>query len=135
MSLQEFLNANPIDNLTEEVVISDRFKDKDGKLLKFQIRVMNSRELGEYRKRAVKITKGKKYEVDSQQLLTAIVINHTVVPDFKDAVSIKKLGCMTPEDYLHKVLLPGEIDDLAQKIQYLSGFNRDMDELVEEVKN
>lgn len=64
-----------------------------------------------------------------------IVINHTVEPNFKDAESIKKMGVMTPEDYLHKVLLPGEIDDLALKIQELSGFNKDFEELVDEAKN
>lgn len=58
-TLQEFLNNNPIDNLQDEVVVSDRFKDKDGNLMKFKIRVMTSRELGEYRKKAIKVRKGK----------------------------------------------------------------------------
>lgn len=135
-TLQEFLNSNPIDNLEEEVAISDRFKDAEGNLMKFKIRVMTSRELGEYRKKALKIGKrGKSYEVDSQVLTNSIVVNHTVVPDFRDAESIKKMGVMTPEDYMHRVLLPGEIDDLALKIQELSGFNKDFEELVDEAKN
>lgn len=135
MTLQDFLNANPIDGLTEEVVISDRFRDKDGNLMKFKIRVMTSGDLGEYRKKAVKVKKGKNFEVDSQVLTTSIVVNHTIVPDFKDAESIAKLGCLNPEEYLHKVLLPGEIDDLALRIQELSGFNKDFEELVDEAKN
>eukprot|EP01113_Clastostelium_recurvatum_P028393 TRINITY_DN34366_c0_g1_i1.p3 TRINITY_DN34366_c0_g1~~TRINITY_DN34366_c0_g1_i1.p3 ORF type:complete len:136 (-),score=4.75 TRINITY_DN34366_c0_g1_i1:10-417(-) len=135
MNLQDFLNSNPIDGLTDEVAISDRFKDKDGKLMRFKIRVMNSRELGEYRKKAMKVRKNKDVEVDSTMLTTAMVINHTVEPDFKNADSIKKMGCASPEDYLHKVLLPGEIDDLALKIQELSGFNKDFEDLVKEAKN
>jgi hypothetical protein len=136
-TLQKFLNTNPIDGLTEEVPISERFKDEKGKLLKFKIRVMSSVELGEYRKKAMKVNpKSKnKVEVDANQLTSAIVINHTVDPNFKDAESIKEMGCSTPEAYLNKVLLPGEIDDLSERIQSLSGFNKSMDDLVEEAKN
>jgi len=37
-TLQEFLNAHPIDGLTDEVVVSPRFKDKDGNILKFNMK-------------------------------------------------------------------------------------------------
>lgn len=136
--LQKFLNTNPIDGLTEEVPISDRFKDEKGDLLKFKIKVMSSTDLGEYRKKAMKFNpknKNSKVEVDTNQLTSAIVINHTVDPNFKDAESIKATGCSSPEAYLNKVLLPGEIDDLSERIQSLSGFNKTMDDLVEEAKN
>lgn len=135
-TLQEFLNANPIDNLTDEVPVSDRLKDKDGNLYKFKIQVMSSEALGQYRKKAMKIDQKKKsVEVDTAKLSKDIVINHTLVPDFKDAESIRKMGCLNPEQYLNKVLLPGEIEELAERIQKLSGFNKDFNELVEEAKN
>lgn len=136
MSLQDFLNANPIDGLTDEVVISDRFKDANGALLKFKIRVANSEELGNYRKKSMKVdAKKKTVEVDSAQLTQDIVINHTIYPNFKDAQSLQKLGCTTPSQYLTKVLLPGEIEQLALSIQRLSGYDKEMDELVDEAKN
>ena len=137
MSLQEFLNANPIDNLTDEVAISDRFKDKEGKLLKFKIKAMNSDEFEDLRKKSMKVSAGKRrtVELDLKQFNNAIVIGFTLEPNFKDAESIKKIGCMTPEQYLDKVLLPGEIAELSNQIQQLSGFNKDMDELVDEAKN
>src|SRR5690625_5143706 len=137
MSLQEFLNANPIDNLTDEVAISDRFKDKEGKLLKFKIKAMNSDEFEDLRKKSMKVSAGKRrtVELDLKQFNNSIVIGFTLEPNFKDAESIKKIGCMTPEQYLDKVLLPGEIAELSNQIQQLSGFNKDMDELVDEAKN
>jgi len=135
MSLQDFLNDNPVDNLTEEIVVSPRFRDKEGNLLKFTIKAMTSQEFEEIRKSATQIRKGRKVEFDAQKFNLRIVINHTVVPDFKDAESIKKMGCRTPEDYVNKVLLSGEITTLMQKIQELSGFDVDMEELVEEAKN
>lgn len=135
MSLQDFLNANPVDGLTEEVIVSKRFKDAEGNLLKFKIKAMTSAEFEDVRKRSTTIHKKGKVEFNAQQFNTTSVINNTLEPDFKDAASIQKLGCTTPEQYLNKVLLPGEIATLAERIQRLSGFDVDMDELVEEAKN
>jgi hypothetical protein len=134
-ALQEFLNAHPVDGLTEEVVISDRFRGPDGELLKFKIKVMTNRAFEDARKKSTIVKKGGKVEFDLQRFNNAIVIEHTLVPDFKDAASIQRLGCATPEDYLNRVLLPGEITELADRIQRLSGFNRSLDDLVEEAKN
>lgn len=137
ITLQEFLNANPIDNLTADVLISERFKDAEGNLLKFKIKAMTNEEFNQIRKKAtVMHTKGKRrVEMDIKTLNDEIVIQNTLVPDFKDAESIKKLGCHSPEQYLNKVLLPGEITELALQIQQLSGFDQDLEDLVEEAKN
>lgn len=135
-TLQAFLNANPVDDLTAEVVVSDRFKDEKGNLLKFKIRAMSSDEFEDCRKKSMSTIVGKrrKVEMDLRKFNNSIVINNTIEPNFKDAESIKQLGCTTPEEYLNKVLLPGEIVELSSQIQQLSGF-KDMDELVEEAKN
>lgn len=137
-SLQEFLNANPVDNLVQEVVISDRFKDKEGNLLKFKIKAMTNEEFEAARKKATRLNlqKGKRQmEFDARTFNEAVVINNTIDPDFKNAESIKSLGVLTPEQYLNKVLLAGEIAELSQQIQILSGFDKDVNALAEEVKN
>lgn len=135
MTLQDFLNAHPVDNLTEEVVVSDRFKDADGNVLKFKIKAMTNPEFDELRKRSTEIKKNRKIEFDVSKFNCGVVINHTIEPSFKDAESIKKLGCATPEEYLNKVLLAGEIATLAEHIQRVSGFTTEMSELVDEAKN
>ena len=135
MNLQEFLNAHPVDNLTEDVVVSQRFKDEKGSILKFKIKAMTSQEFDEIRRACTTNRKGRRVEFDAQKFNLKVVINHTLVPNFKDAESLQKLGCPTPEDYVQKVLLAGEIVTLAQKIQELSGFDIELDELVEEAKN
>lgn len=135
MSLQDFLNSNPIDGLIEEVVVSKRFVDADGNILKFKIKAMTAPEFEDIRKRSTVIQKKGKVEFNAQRFNNTSVINNTIEPNFKDADSIKKLGCATPEDYLNKVLLPGEIATLSDRIQRLSGFDTDMEELVEEAKN
>ena len=80
---------------------------------------------------------GRKGKVDfnTQQFNNTLVIEHTIEPSFKDAESLKKVGAINLENYLNKVLLSGEIATLAEEIQKLSGFNVEMDSLVEEAKN
>lgn len=134
-NLQDFLNANPVDNLTEEVAVSPRFKDKDNNLLKFKVKAMTNAEFDEIRKAATTVKKGRKIEFDAHKFNLQMVVNHTVEPNFKQVDSIKKLGCSTPEEYVQRVLLAGEVSTLATKIQELSGFDVSMEELVEEAKN
>lgn len=134
-TLQDFLNENLVNGLTDEVVISPRFKDKEGKLLKFKIKALSSPEFESIRKRCMTIGKKGKVDFNTQQFNNSIVIEHTIEPNFKDAESLAKVGAINPEDYLNKVLLSGEIATLAEEIQKLSGFNVDMDSLVEEAKN
>lgn len=134
MNLQEFLNANPIDDVTEEVVISPRFKDEQGNPLKFTIKAMTEDEFEDIRKRSTQVGK-KKVEFDSRKFNLHVAINNTINPDFKNADSIKKLGVSSPEEYVKRVLLAGELATLVQKISELSGFDVEMSELVEEAKN
>lgn len=135
MNLQDFLIANPVDNLTEEVVVSPRFKDEKGNPLKFTIKAMTPAEFEEIRKKSTHIRKGKQVEFDNQLFNLSIAINNTINPDFRNAESIKKLGVNTPEEYVQKVLLAGELSTLVQRINELSGFDVGMNDLVEEVKN
>jgi hypothetical protein len=107
-------------------------------MLKFKIKAMTNDEFEEIRKAAASIStkKGKRsISFDTKRFNELVVINNTIDPNFKDAESIKKLGCITPEQYLNKVLLAGEIVELSQQIQTLSGFELEIDELVEEAKN
>ena len=134
-TLQDFLNRNLVDNLTKEVAISDRLRDENGALLKAKIQTMTVKELNALRKDNTKINKKGKPEVDTEKLNTAIVIENTIDPNFKDAESMKLTGCIKPEQYLDKVLLSGEVATLSDEILKFSGFNTSMNELVDEVKN
>ncbi|MNB80547.1 Phage XkdN-like protein [compost metagenome] len=135
MNLQDFLNTHLVDELTDEVAISPRFVDSNGKPLLFKIKAMTGQEFDEIRKACTTLKKGRKVEFDSQRFNLKVIINHTAEPNFKDAASIKQVGVTTPEEYVQRVLLAGEIATLAQKISELSGFDVDMSDLVEEAKN
>lgn len=134
-ALQDFLNANTIDNIIEEVVVSDRFRDKDGNLLKFKVKAMTEDEYEEARRGATKIGKKGKTEFDERKFSYAVLTNNVIEPCFKDPESMKKVGCVTSEQYISKVLLAGEISTLVSEITRISGFGTDTDELINEVKN
>jgi len=129
-ALLEFLIENPVDNLTAEVIVSSRLAK-----FPFKIKGMTGPEFSEYQKLSTKISRHKKVEFDSKTFNELVVLNHTLEPNFRDAESIKKAGCQTPEQFLYKSLLAGEINELAQQITALSGFDKDIEDTVEEAKN
>lgn len=63
-----------------------------------------------------------------------IVINGTVDPNFKDKELMKKFDVVTPRDAVEKLLLPGEIGEVAKEITKLCGVTT-QSEVDEDVKN
>lgn len=132
--LTDFLLNNTVENLTEEIIVSDRFK-VDGEILKFKIKAVNPDEFSDLQKQCTKVGKKGKVNFDSKMFNEQLIINYTVDPNFKDAEVVKKAGCMTPEQLVNKVLLAGEVATLVEEISALSGFDKDLEELREEAKN
>lgn len=129
-TLLEFLADNPVDNITEDVVISQRLAK-----FPFKIRAMTGDEFTEYQKMATTIARHKKASFDSKLFNEQVIINHTVEPNFKDAATLKKVGCTTPQQFINKCLLAGEISELTKRISALSGFDTEINEVVAEAKN
>lgn len=137
--LKDFLLENA-DVITKEVevVVSPRFRDKEGNLLKFKIRPMSGEEFGKYQKQCTIINfAGKKKETtfDSSKFNLLCIVNHCVDPNFREADFIKTLGVQTPEAAVSKVLLAGEIVELGNQISSISGFDTDINEEIEKAKN
>ena len=138
MNLQEFLNKNNVAGIEKTVTISKRLTDPDtGELFKFKIRALSSKEHEHARNMATRMPKNKneRVQVDNTIYCSQIILAGCIEPNFKDAQSIAELNCVSPEEYINRVLLPGEINDLSNEIDRLSGFGEDMSELVEEAKN
>lgn len=138
MNLQEFLNKNNVAGIEKSVSISKRLTDPDtGELFKFKIRALSSKEHENARNMATRMPKRKNesVQVDNTIYYSQIILAGCIEPNFKDAQSIAALNCVSPEEYINRVLLPGEIVDLSNAIVRLSGFDEDMSDLVEEAKN
>lgn len=115
-----FFAQHDVAHREEKIYPSERFK-KAG--LPFTITVMSQEAVNEYRKMASKTNKRTGVEtIDPFKFSTLVVLNHVATPDFRNVADMKQMGCATPQQYLEKALLPGEIAGLANAISELSGF-------------
>lgn len=128
MDLLEFLTENPVDDLKQDVVVSSRMPTS------FTIKAMTTKEYKEYQARCTIKRKGN-VTVDTPGMELLMVINHTTNPNFSNAEAIKKAGCITPVEFVQKVLKPGEFDTLVAEIIKLSGFDSDINKDIETAKN
>lgn len=138
-NLSAFFAQNVEAEVTEEVVVSQRFKDKDGNAIPWKIRSMTEEENAQCRKAAMKKIKGKggvySQEIDFEDYTARLVASSVVYPDLKNAELLDSYGVRGPETLLRKMLLPGEYTALLQKVQAMNGFDKSDADLIEEVKN
>ncbi|MFI3230483.1 MAG: XkdN-like protein [bacterium] len=134
-TLQDILNLNPIDDLSHQVVISNRLLDDSNSPIKFQIKPLLLDDFNRLKKKASFINKAGEASINEAYLNSLCIIECTLNPNFKDASSIAKFNLATPEQYLNKVLLAGEADRLIKEIFHISGFIDDFEGFVEEIKN
>lgn len=131
--LQKFLIENPVSEVEETVIVSERLKD-----FPFKIKCITASQLDEYQKKCIKnINNAKKRQLDVKTFNELVIINHCIEPNFKDTNWLQEAGCPTsPSMLVNKVLCAGEIATLSEQIQKLSGFGEvEQEETVEEVKN
>lgn len=137
--LSIFFAQNVISDISEDVIVSERFKDKDGKSVSWKIRSMTEEENESCRKAATKKTKAKsgQYvpETNADEYVAKLAVSSVVFPNLKDAELQKSYNVFGAEALLRKMLLPGEYATLVQKVQQLNGFDKSVNELVDDVKN
>ena len=75
-------------------------------------------------------------KVNGESYLLDMIVASTVTPNLYDAELQDSYGVKTPEDLLMAMLdNPGEYDDLAAFVQKFNGYNRSLDEKIDEAKN
>ncbi|MEK3867683.1 MULTISPECIES: phage tail assembly chaperone [Paenibacillus] len=124
---------------TEDFIVSKRFKDKDGKAIPWKLASITEDANLELRKASTKKVKGRNGmytpEFDSNDYLAKMVGASVVYPNLKDAELQKSYGVRGAEALIRKMLLPGEFTVLVERVQALNGYDQDLNELVDEVKN
>ncbi|GKU75657.1 phage portal protein [Paenibacillus sp. L3-i20] len=137
--LSLFFAQNVTSEVTEEIAVSNRFRKKDGATVLWKIRSMTEGENEECRKASTRRVKGRNgqytQETSTEDYLALLVTTSVVHPDLKNVELQKSYGVMGAETLLRKMLLPGEYAELVQNVQRINGFDQDMNELVQEVKN
>ncbi len=117
--------------LPRETVEIHRLSEKFGEKVEFVIRALNNKEFKSIQDLAIKFDK-KEADVDTSLIQTMILVEGIVEPSFKDKEFRETYEVATPIDLLEKVLLPGEILQLYNKISELSGFG---DNSIVNIKN
>jgi len=139
MSLQDFFAQNVQAETVEEFVLSQRFKNKAGEPIKWKLKTLTEEENSSIRKSATRTTKGKNgariQETDQEEFVARLAVASVVYPDLKNAELQQSYGVLGADTLLKKMLLAGEYANLLVKVQEINGFDRDIDEMSEEVKN
>lgn len=137
--LSIFYAQNAMLETTLEIAVSPRFKDKQGKHALWTLRSITEAENEELRKAATKRVKGKNGnylpELDHNEYMVRMLVASVVFPDLKNAELQKSYGVLGAESLVRKMLLPGEYSDLLEKVTEINGYDRSMQDLVDEVKN
>ncbi|MBC8530572.1 phage tail assembly chaperone [Gehongia tenuis] len=134
MDLREFLQRHPVDDIREKVVVGERLRDEAGNPLAFEIRALTADAFEKVR-RASERPGPNGPVLDARRFTEYLVIEGVAAPSFRDAEAMAELSCSTPEQYLAKTLLAGEILKLSAAIQRLSGFDTSLDEDIQTAKN
>lgn len=126
--LEMFLDLPDVDGLTTEIEASKR-------LGKVKIGALNSDEYSEITKRSRKIDKKGNLNFDDNAFKVSVITAKLIEPDFSNAEFLAKAKCSTAKEFITRKLLPGEIQEIANKILEFSGFDSDINDDVEEAKN
>mgnify|MGYP002797845294 FL=1 len=141
-TLAAFLAPNVEKAEGEEYVATNRIKDpKTGKPVPWKLQPVDTETMTRLRKecsRQVPVP-GKRgmytRETDSEKFVKMLTAKTVVFPDLNNAQLQDSWGVMGAENLLNRMLIPGEYDDLVMKVQEVNGYDKDMDELVDQAKN
>lgn len=141
MGFEEFFFENADQEEEVSVVVSKRFKGKDGKPMEWKLRTLTSKEDEEIRKSCVRRVpvEGKKgqyeKETDFDIYLGKMTAACVVYPNLND-VALQDSYKVRGADVLLKAMLKsGEYSMLLKKVQEINGYDVDFDSEVEEAKN
>lgn len=137
-NLSSFLKENAEVVKNQKVVISERFKDEKGKPVCFEIRPLMEKEVERIRKsctKRIKTKKGTKDETDYEILGAKMVVESMVFPPLKSEELQKSYNVFGAEELIQTMLTAGEYTNLVSKVQEVSGYDLEIEDLVEEAKN
>ena len=137
--LKFFLKQNTIPVENQEVEVSKRFKDDAGNTVKFEIKSISNEMDDALRKqntRQVKKAKGVVVpELDQQKYFVDLVLKSLVYPDLDDKELQDSWGVMDSRELINALLLPGEYTALLQEVQKINGWDLNVEDIKDEVKN
>jgi len=126
-SLNVFFNLPSIENLTEDVYLP-RLNTT------ITVNAFSEAQQASYQK--LSLGRDSRFDISKfGKMKITTVANHIVKPNFSDPKFLDRVYCQTAEEFILTKFLPGEISEIYSAITKLSGFDKDIDEEIEEAKN
>ena len=130
-ALQQFLLESNVNDLKKTINIGGRMKDHP-----LTIRVITGQQYTDYQQQCIENpNSAKKRRFNTERFDELICINSLVDPNLKDPEMLKAAGATRPEELLYRCFLAGEINTIAEQALIMSGFDSDVEEEMNEVKN
>ncbi len=124
-NIQQFLEEDASTKGEVYVALSERLKAH-----RFKFRPLSADEVDKINR----YSRGKDGEINAKVHQEQVFLTGCVEPNFRDAEWIKRVGVVTPEQLLHKMLRYGEILKGYIEIEKLTS-EPDFEVIVEQVKN
>lgn len=122
------IDAGKLVKPTKDVEIK-RLSAIAGAPVMFTCQAMDPDRYSEIQQDAVNFDKkGKVSKIDMSEMRVFMILDGVTSPDLKSKDLMDHYGVVTPKDLIKKLLLPGEMDELFNNINTLSGFDEDSDE-------
>lgn len=130
------LDAKKLKKPTKDIEIERLSVLTGGKAI-FKCQSIDAERYTEIQQDSVDISKkGKLNKIHMSDMRVFTILDGVTEPSLKDKALCEHFGAVTPKELVNKLLLPGEIDQLFNTIQELSGFTEEKDEETnEEIKN
>lgn len=141
MDMKSFFkeSAIPVENV--KYAASDRFRGAEGNPLEWELRPLTSEEfeaiLDKAKKKVPSPDNPRNLMVvtDQSKVRDEMLKASVVFPNLKAAELQDSWGTVGEIATLRAMLLPGEVNDLANVVQQISGFETGMEEKIKTVKN
>lgn len=130
------LDANKISEKPTKDVEVKRLTTLLGEKAVFSCRAIDGRKYGDIQKAGLNFKKGNVSDIDIYEVQVLSVIEGVVEPSLKDKQLLEHFNAVTPKELVAKLFLAGEIAELYNTINELSGYDKDESkEVNEEIKN
>lgn len=136
MSLKSFFKENNIKIENVKYIASDRFKDENGEVIEWELKVLDNKKVDELRNRFSSrsfVNHKEEFKFNSEDFMKVFVTEAIVFPNLTDKDLQDSYGVFSPYELLQEILTVGELTRLTEYINNLHDYKAD--KKVDEIKN
>lgn len=136
MSLKSFFKENNIKIENVKYIASDRFKDENGEVIEWELKVLDNKKVDELRNRFSSrsfVNHKEEFKFNSEDFMKVFVTEAIVFPNLTDKDLQDSYGVFSPYELLQEILTVGELTRLTEYINNLHDYKAE--KKVDEIKN